>query len=70
MVLYIIYKDAKELAIEDDKLPEYTVSTPKLSETRVAPQGSKEMIVSEEEATTEEEKKKVGGEDAIEVSPV
>lgn len=75
MVLYIIYKDAKDLAINIDKLPEYTVSTLKLGDTRVALQGSEEMTVGKEEAKIEEEegreeRKKAECEDAIEMSPV
>ena len=78
MLLYIIYKDAKELIMKDDKLPEHTVSMPKLNEIRAAPQVPEEMsIVNKEEETREveemagkEEKKMAEGQDGIEMSPV
>ena len=77
MVLYIIYKDAKELTMKDDKLPEHTVPITKLNETRVAPQVPEEIIiVNEEEPNVIEEraekgdKKMVEGHDGIEMSSV
>ncbi|XP_020248874.1 bidirectional sugar transporter SWEET14-like [Asparagus officinalis] len=57
MVLYIVYKDAKELNMKDDKLPEFIVSTPKHSETQIAPQTVEEIDVSVAESKIEEEEK-------------
>lgn len=72
MILYIIYKDAKELTkkvVIEEKLPEHIVSIPKLTEINVA----KETVIVDQEAEAggkRTEKKTVNGNDEIEIFPV
>nr|UJT76404.1 bidirectional sugar transporter SWEET13b [Hemerocallis fulva] len=82
MVLYIIYKDAKEL-VKDDKVDEtehVVISIAKLNESRVAPKVSaseQELVQPAEENNKEAEEEEEGkemleveGQNAIEMNPV